>query len=279
MSAFAALAEFDGDTDVVEQQREKQREVKALQQREQAQAKIRFEELKNRGVSNWADSDDDDDAFFESAPRMNDGHAGGAQWEEDGAEEEQQDENETHELAVALVPAPESSPTNGSEEAQPNKKGRNKDAHKKQEDLELDSLLAELDTTTEKENPEGMSKAAAKRAKKKAKEAAGNAGDGAAPASTQDADAKAEKPGKNPPESEDNGKTEDAELSEDVETAGKSAEEVKALMKARTEAAKKKKASKANASSAAAAAAAECKARGGKPSKKKDKSHYNQQPA
>lgn len=278
MSAFAALAEFDGDTDVVEQQREKQREVKALQQREQAQAKIRFEELKNRGVSNWADSDDDDDAFFESAPRMIDGHAGGAQWEEDAAEE-QQDENETQELAAASVPAPASSPTNCTDESQPNKKGRNKDAHKKQEDLELDSLLAELDTTTEKENPEGMSKAAAKRAKKKAKEAAGNAGDCTAPASTQEADVNAEKPPKNQPASEGNGKAEDAEIAEDAETAGKSAEEVKALLKARAEAAKKKKASKANASSAAAAAAAEYKARGGKPPKKKDKSHYNQQPA
>merc|ERR1712228_558375 len=110
---------------------------------------------------------------------------------------------------------------------QPSKKGRSKD-NKTEEDSELNSLLAELDATTEKENPVGMSKAAAKRAKKKAKEA-----DGAAPASSQDADERAEKPAESQPEPE----AKEVDAVDDNDTAGKSAEEVKALLKLRAEAA------------------------------------------
>lgn len=72
-----------------------------------------------------------------------------------------------------------------------------------------------------------------------------------------------------------------AAVDQEASDAGKSAEEIREKLKARAEAAKKKKgASKGTpAAAAAAAAAAEAKKRAETGKKKKDKSHYNQQPS
>ena len=68
MSAFAALEELDGDTNVEELQKKKKQAEKETREREAVAAKMRFEELRAKGASNWADSDDDDDEFFKSPP-------------------------------------------------------------------------------------------------------------------------------------------------------------------------------------------------------------------
>ena len=70
MSAFAALEAMEGDVNVEavkEAQRQKAKEAKEAREREAAATKLRFEEMRTKGASNWADSDEDDD-FFKSPP-------------------------------------------------------------------------------------------------------------------------------------------------------------------------------------------------------------------
>lgn len=269
MSAFAALAGIDGDTDVAAAALKKREDADREAEAEAQAARLRFDELKAKGLTNWADSDEDDDAFFASAPLarvskpapmddeaeedeadvLSDTGSEGQEWVGDA-----DDDADDH---VEGMVGRDDGATAPVFEVQ---QSRRKKAPKKDEE-EIDSLLAELDMAKSKEDPhsEGVSKAALKRAKKKAQQVNGM--------DAQEADARvAEAPA----------------ISEEGagaggETSTKSAEEVRHLMKARAEAAKKKK--KTAPSAAVAAAEAASKARGGKPKAKRDKSHYNQQPA
>ena len=62
MSAFSALADFDGDQDDIVEQRKQQREAEAEARRAQeAKAQAKFAQLKAKaGTTSWGDSDDDD---------------------------------------------------------------------------------------------------------------------------------------------------------------------------------------------------------------------------
>ena len=243
MSAFSALAGFDGDEgDIVQNQQRKAADDAAALEQEAEAAKLRFSELRAQGTSNWAD--DDDEEFFSSPVRRMSGdrRASDSIDSADG-------------LPLVDLDALEDVKVSRKE-----RKGR--DAAKVKEEEELDALLAGLNTDAKEAAPAegGLSKAAAKRAKKKAREA-----EGASKAEDAPEVAAAE---------QTNGE-------EEIATAGKSPEEVKAMLKARAESGKKKKGGGKGGSAAAvaaAAAAAESKARSGT-KKKKDKSHYNQQPA
>eukprot|EP00308_Calcidiscus_leptoporus_P005133 CAMPEP_0119376840 /NCGR_PEP_ID=MMETSP1334-20130426/41592_1 /TAXON_ID=127549 /ORGANISM="Calcidiscus leptoporus, Strain RCC1130" /LENGTH=263 /DNA_ID=CAMNT_0007395533 /DNA_START=97 /DNA_END=888 /DNA_ORIENTATION=- len=263
MSAFAALTGIDGDTDVAAAALKKKEDADREAEAEAQAARLRFDELKAKGLTNWADSDEDDDAFFSSAPlagvsksaQMGDEveEEAEASSDEEVGEEEAEGDVDVDADHTGLVGSDGDGNGVITAPAFEVQQSRRKKAPKKEEE-EIDSLLAELDVAKNKENPhgEGLSKAALKRAKKKAQQA-------------HEVDAQVtEVPAV-------------AEEEEGGETAAKSAEEVRQMMKARAEAAKKKK--KPAASAAIAAAEAASKARGGKPKTKRDKSHYNQQPA
>lgn len=155
--------------------------------------------------------------------------------------------------------------SNGAVEVPAPKQRRKKPAKKDNELEEVDALLASLESADSKgkNEPAGQSKAALKRAKKKAEAANKPGAEVSAPAAEAAEAAEAE-----------------SETGTDGAVAGKSPEEVKAMLAAKAAAAKKAKDKKKN-SSAAAAAAAAAKAGGaggGKTKKPKDKSHYNQMP-
>ena len=245
MSAFSALAGFDGDEgDIVQNQQRKAADDAAALEQEAEAAKLRFSELRAQGTSNWAD--DDDEEFFSSPVRRMSG-----------------DRRASDSIDSADgLPLVDLEALDDAKVSRKERKG--KDAAKVKEEEELDALLAGLNTDAKEAAPAegGLSKAAAKRAKKKAREAEGASKAEEAPAPEVAA-------------------AEQTNGEEETATAGKSAEEVKAMLKARAEAGKKKKSGGKGGSAAAvaaAAAAAESKARSGT-KKKKDKSHYNQQPA
>jgi len=62
MSAFSALADFDGDQDDIVEKRKQQREAEAEARRAQeAKAQAKFAQLKAKaGTTSWGDSDDED---------------------------------------------------------------------------------------------------------------------------------------------------------------------------------------------------------------------------
>jgi len=261
MSAFAALSGIGGDDDYAALQKKKVKSEKDAKEREAAASKQRFEDLRNRSATNWGDSDDDED-FFKSPPKCDIAPSGADDADADGNESEELSEQEEEEEAAAptIAAAPEPARV-----YQKSAKELEKEEAKKKKDEELENMMAELHVTKDKENAEGMSKAAQKRAKKKAAEAA-TAG---APSRT-DAGVK--------PEVATPMKTDAVDAEEDSDAGTKSAEEVKQMLLARAEALKKKKAKAETAKKAsAAAAAAELKARG-KAKKKTDKSKFNQQP-
>ena len=191
-------------------------------------------------------------------------------YDDDGEDDDEDDEEDDEEEDVPAAAAPAGAPL-----TEP-KRGKKPKNGKVQAELEeVDSLLAELENSDSGKNVEagGLSKAAAKRAKKKAKEAGAVAD---VPAAAAAAAAAAEPEGRN-------GAGEDADESPGAaadETAGKSAEEIKVMIKAKAAAAAKKKSSGAKgvAASAQQAAAAAAKERANAKKKKNDKSHYNQTP-
>lgn len=263
MSAFAALSGFAGDDDIKAVQEKRIKDEKEAKEREVEASKVRFDELRTRGTTNWGDSDDDDD-FFKSPPKVNAGTAADAPQEswsdrEEADEADEDDESaEAHANAVLLAAEPDRVYQKSAKELE-------KEEAKRKEDEELQKLMAGLDTGNKevKETADGMSKAAAKRAKKKAKEEKEGAPPAPAEADATPAPA--------------NAQTDEApDAAEAVDGEGcKSAEEVKQALLARTEALKKKKAKvEAAKKSSAAAAAADKK----KPKKKQDKSKFNQQP-
>ena len=68
MSAFAALAGFDGgDDDIMKQHQKRQAEEREQRERDVAASQRAFADLKSKaGQSNWADdSDEDDDGFLD----------------------------------------------------------------------------------------------------------------------------------------------------------------------------------------------------------------------
>ena len=204
MSGFAALEDVDGDTDIVQMRKEKAAKAAEAKRQEAESAKIDFNALKaGLGSSNWADEDsDDENAYFNvtnallctcpcavlvlASPcifpcppesyflrRANVGTLQGLSNGVDNgrsAEEEEEEEEEEEKEEEEVVAAPTAN--NGHAEPPKPKKQKPKDEKLMQELAEVDSLLADLETS-KKDTAEGISKAAAKRAKKKARETGG----------------------------------------------------------------------------------------------------------
>jgi len=174
MSAFAALTGFEGDDeDIVQENKKKVVQEQQARDREAERARINFDALKSKaGTTNWADDSDEDD-FFNSGPPLQNGSNESVQAVDEGRVEHEQDKEDEDEDDVQGAPLVQQPPIDGATSESPSKGSRRNKPSKQQQELEeVDSLLAELDVKdAEKENPEGMSKAAAKRAKKKAKEA------------------------------------------------------------------------------------------------------------
>ncbi len=268
MSAFAALTGFDGEQDIAAEARK--RRLKQIQdEREQKESiKAHLDNVvKNgpQGNTNWADDSDDDDFLppglrntikptTADADRLpaDAADAAAASTDDDDDDDDDDESQGGGEGKAADGPQTIEVP------AKP-KRVKAVDAAKLEEQRELDALLAKLDVADDKANGAGLSKAAAKRARKKAEATATGGATAAAAAAASSENA--------PP----------GDAGEPA-TANKSPEEVKALLKARAEAAKKAKGKKgAPASSAAAMAAAEA-AKREKKKKAKDKSSYNQIP-
>jgi len=296
MSGFAALGDFEGDLDEIVEQRQKQKvEKETAKLKEQAASKLKFEELKAKaGRGAWGDSDDEGDMF--ASPQMaptaaapppglgldasglvpddclEDGEEEEQEEEEEAIAEEEQKQDEAAAAAAALAAEQEAERINARKAKKEEKQAR--------ELAELDSMMAQLNGPTDGPNGDGVSKAAAKRAKKKAKEAggAGAAEDGDANGGAAE---EGEPAAKDPAfvSLKDAGALEKVEAGDgEASTAGKSPEEIKAMMKAKADAAAKNKKKGKPGGGAAAAAQAELKARGASGKKKQDKSRFNQMP-
>mmetsp|Transcript_15783 Transcript_15783/g.47897 ORF Transcript_15783/g.47897 Transcript_15783/m.47897 type:complete len:267 (-) Transcript_15783:785-1585(-) len=265
MSGFAALTGFEGDSDdVLAAHKKREADEEKARAAEVEATRARFDKLKaSAGATNWADSDEDDDAFFGKPPGL--GGPPGLQATGDGSDEQESSSDDDSDGDGEQGSTPSVPVSNGAVEVPAPKQRRKKPAKKDNELEEVDALLASLESADSKgkNEPAGQSKAALKRAKKKAEAANKPGAEVSAPAAEAAEAAEAE-----------------SETGTDGAVAGKSPEEVKAMLAAKAAAAKKAKDKKKN-SSAAAAAAAAAKAGGaggGKTKKPKDKSHYNQMP-
>ena len=225
-SAFAALSGADGDdAEAIMERKKKKLERKRRKAAEAAAAAAEgaaeeIEKLKaGLGKADWGDMEDEDEE--EALAKELEALSSGSSSEESSEEEEEAEEA----APVAAVDVSEAVPA----KAAPVKE-------KTKEELEMDALLASLESKDEPKDGSGaggMSKAAAKRAKKKAAAAAGGEA-AAAPA---------------------------AEPAAGEEAAPKSAEEIKKMMAAKAAAAKAGKKKNNSAAEATAAALKAAKAR------------------
>ena len=246
VSAFAALAGADDDDAEAilakkAAKKEKARRKKA-EQEEAAVAKSEdaFEALKGKLKADWGDEEDEEEEEFAAAPEDDE--------EVSSSEEDESEEEEEEEAAPAPPPPTAAAPDISDAPAK----------EKTAEELEVEALMAALDSKDgdeDKAGAGGMSKAAAKRAKKKAAAAAGEGGaeDKAGGAAADAAAGDGAEP-ENTPENE----------------GPKNPADIKKLMAAKA-AAKKKKDAGASSSGAAAALLAEAKARAAMDGGKKKK--------
>ena len=238
MSAFATLmGAEDEDAEAILAKKAAKKEKarrKAAEAEEAAVAKAEksIADLKAGLKTDWGD-DDEEEEELEPAPATAAEDDSDSDSDSDSEEEEEEEEDD-EEGSPAPVPDVSDAPV----KAEPPKE-------KTKEELEVEALLAALDSKDPSDEPKGMSKAAAKRAKKKAAAAGGAADDGKAPADEA------------APAGEVAAATEAENAGENLE--GKTPADIKKLMAAKAAAAKKKK--EAGGSSAAAALLAEAKAR------------------
>ena len=265
-SAFAALTGIgDEDADaILEKQRKKLEKRAAKKAAEDAaiaeKARGDFEALKaGLGTGNWADEDEDEDENAETPVADEDDEEDEDGEDEDDEDEEDDEDDEDDEDEDGEKGTDGQGKAGESANAQPvptppppppvaeKKKEKTKTA----EEEEAEALLAALDVKEETKEG-GQSKAAAKRAKKKAEEEARKKAEGAESTTTSAPKEADQKGGADAEENE-------APQKEAVGGEGGaplSAEEIKARLKAKAEAAKKKAKPKTAAEVAAAEAAA-----------------------